>query len=157
MRNITPLGRIQIVKSLALSKLTHLLISLPSPNTLTLQKLQKMFTNFIWRNKRHCVNKEVLQAPSNSGGLNMINVIDFDQGLKLSWLRKVIEGQEAWLGITDNMKINQLLYLGPKEIINIKNNCHIPFWKDFLQSGYQGTQSPNLRNSRGNKKGTIMG
>ena len=47
MRNINPLGRIQVAKRLALSKLTDIILSLPSPNNTTLQKLDKMLTNFI--------------------------------------------------------------------------------------------------------------
>ena len=47
LRNITPIGRIKVVKSLALSKITHILLSLLSPNPVYLEKLDKMFTNFI--------------------------------------------------------------------------------------------------------------
>ena len=60
MRNITPMGRIQVAKSLALSKITHILLSLPSPDKETITKLDNLLTNFVWRNKRHCVNRDML-------------------------------------------------------------------------------------------------
>ena len=134
MRNISPVGRIQIVKSLALSKLTHLFMSLPSPDAETLKKLEKMFNNFVWRNGRHCVNKDILQAPVIKGGLNMINIPNFDLGLKLTWLRKMIKGHEPWLEIAENLKMDQLLYLGPKEIETIRTQCSNPFWQDVCRA-----------------------
>ena len=40
-RNITPLGRITILKSLIISKIIHILQSLPSPDLDTLKQLDK--------------------------------------------------------------------------------------------------------------------
>ena len=37
-----------------------MLQSLPSPDPSTLKELDKLFFNFIWKNKRHEVNKKVL-------------------------------------------------------------------------------------------------
>ena len=37
-RKLTPYGKVTIVKSLLLSKITHILLSLPSPNTNTIKK-----------------------------------------------------------------------------------------------------------------------
>ena len=47
IRNISPIGRIQVAKSLALSKITHILLSLPSPNKETVTKLDKLLTIFV--------------------------------------------------------------------------------------------------------------
>ena len=46
----------------------------------------------------------------------------------------MMKGQETWLEITDNIKIDQLLFLGPKEIMKIKNDCHNPFWRDVCKA-----------------------
>ena len=81
LRNITSIGRIKVAKSLALSKITHILLSLPSSCPECMKKLDKMFTNFIWRGRGHAVNKNILLAPNEMGGQYMIRVKDFDQGL----------------------------------------------------------------------------
>ena len=47
-RKLTLPGKITIIKSLALSKLTHLLISLPNPPDNLLKSLDKLFYKFIW-------------------------------------------------------------------------------------------------------------
>ena len=48
-RNISLLGRIQVVKSLALSK--HFLIALPTPEKEYMRKIDKRFYRFLWRSK----------------------------------------------------------------------------------------------------------
>ena len=60
-RNITPVGRITVFKSLVLSKIIHLLQSLPSPNQTTMSSIEKLALDFIWRNKRHQVSKKHLK------------------------------------------------------------------------------------------------
>ena len=42
-RNLTPLGRITVVKTLLLPKLTHILISLPKPNDRLIKTLETSF------------------------------------------------------------------------------------------------------------------
>ena len=40
-RNLTPHGKITLFKSLMLSKITHILLSLPSPKHSTIKKIRK--------------------------------------------------------------------------------------------------------------------
>ena len=46
----------------------------------------------------------MLQAPTSEGGLNMINVNDFNLGLKITWLRK-LRKNENWYTIAQKLKI----------------------------------------------------
>ena len=48
---LTPIGKIAVLKTLAISKLNHLFISVPSPNKHILKKLESIFFNFIWDGK----------------------------------------------------------------------------------------------------------
>ena len=47
-RSLSPMGRITVIKSLHLSSLIHLFISLPNPNGKLLRDLNELFFNFIW-------------------------------------------------------------------------------------------------------------
>ena len=47
-RNVTPLGKITIIKSLLLSSLNHLFISLPNPDDKIIKEINEMFYSFIW-------------------------------------------------------------------------------------------------------------
>ena len=50
-RNLTPLGRITVVKTLLMSKVTHLFISLQNPSSELITHLDRLFAQFIWRGK----------------------------------------------------------------------------------------------------------
>ena len=46
-RNLTPYGKIIVIKSLLISKITHVLLSIPSPSLERLSRLETIFKNFI--------------------------------------------------------------------------------------------------------------
>ena len=56
-RYLTPYGKIIIIKSLLISKITHVLLSLPSPSPFTINKLEKIFQEFIWGQKNPTFRK----------------------------------------------------------------------------------------------------
>ena len=47
----TPLGRIAIIKSLLISKLSYLLLTLPNPSDNVLSELNKILFMFVWNQK----------------------------------------------------------------------------------------------------------
>ena len=49
-----------------------------------MNKIEKLCINFIWKDKRHEVNKETLCLPIEQGGLHMVNLKDFDNSLKIT-------------------------------------------------------------------------
>ena len=55
-RNITPIGRVCIAKSLILSKIIHILQALPTPPSKFLKAIENLLVDFIWKNKRHEIN-----------------------------------------------------------------------------------------------------
>ena len=102
-RSLTPIGRITVIKSILLSSLNHLFISLPNPNEKLLKDLNELFFNFIWagtsRNK-----KTVLCQEYSNGGLKMVNVNAFNAALKTTWLRKIItDNNSPWSIILQSM------------------------------------------------------
>ena len=128
-RNITPLGRIKILKSLILSKIIHILQSLPSPNQNVLKELDKKNYDFIWRKKRHEVNKITLCQEWQNGGLNMINLQDFDMSLKITLLRKLTTDNPEWEEFAHYYKVDHLLWTGTKIHEQVKNATQNLFWK----------------------------
>ena len=67
-RDLTIVGKITIIKSLALSKLVHLLIALPDPPKNVLQNITKMFYEFIWKGGPDRVKREILTQGYERGG-----------------------------------------------------------------------------------------
>ena len=89
-RNITLMGRITILKSLVLSQITHILQALPSPEPTLLTKIEDLCFDFIWNKKRHEVKKETVYKDIGDGGFKMLNMVEFDFSLKITWLRKLL-------------------------------------------------------------------
>ena len=89
-RNLTPYGKVSIIQSLLMSKITHMLLSLPSPNVISLNELYNTFSNFLWCGKPPKLRKEILEGEIHHGGLKLHNIALFDNTLKLSWLRRYL-------------------------------------------------------------------
>ena len=127
-RNITPMGRITVLKSLILSKIIHILQSLPTPSTCTLNEIDKLNFDFIWKKKRHEVSKTTLCLNWDKGGLDMINLKEFDMSLKLTWLRKYLKQSPEWSEFANFYNIDNIIWTGlnyHKSLVNIHN----PFWR----------------------------
>ena len=68
-RNLTVLGKITVVKTILLSKLSHLLISLPSPNKVYIKALETMLYNYIWGSKTDRISRNQLTKDYKKGGV----------------------------------------------------------------------------------------
>ena len=148
-RNITPIGRINILKSLVLSQITHILQALPSPPKHLLTKLETLCINFIWNGKRHQVKKETLYRNTEEGGLNMLNLTEFDFSLKITWLRKLLTPDPDWKEFPINYKIDRLLFTDSKYHTTILSGIKNKFWKsvtiafiDWYNKYKENTKTP---------------
>ena len=97
-RNLTVYARIQIVKSLGLSKLTHVVQVVPNPPASTIKELQKKINQFVWEGgmqKKHVVNEGRSQQPHMKGGLAVPNVNDFWTSLKCTWIYRLAQASDT--------------------------------------------------------------
>eukprot|EP00745_Piridium_sociabile_P031178 TRINITY_DN51690_c0_g2_i1.p1 TRINITY_DN51690_c0_g2~~TRINITY_DN51690_c0_g2_i1.p1 ORF type:complete len:135 (-),score=5.83 TRINITY_DN51690_c0_g2_i1:26-430(-) len=76
-RQLTPFGKITIIKNMAVSKIIHLLISLPDPSPHFLTELNKCFYNFLWSGKHSKLSKSFVCSSYEKGGLKMLNIYSF--------------------------------------------------------------------------------
>ena len=70
-RNITPLGKICLIKSLFLAKINHILSILLIPNDLFVKELENMFYRFVWNNKPDKIKRSILSQQYKNGGIQM--------------------------------------------------------------------------------------
>ena len=129
-RCITPLGRIAILKSLILSKLTHLWLLLPNPPDDFIDKLQRMSYVFVWNNKRDRIARNVVVRHITEGGLGLPDIRQHIYALKLTWIRKLCSTDHKWKSIlfANFPFISKIKHIGPNftEISRNKNK----FWID---------------------------
>ena len=134
-RDLTPIGRICIIKSLVISQLNHLFISLPNPCENILNELHKIIFNFLWNNGTAKIKKDIITKPYEDGGLDMINLPAYIKALKITWLRRILNSDGVWQNLLlHRIKLDHLLQFGieyvEKVLKDIKNN----FWKDVFIS-----------------------
>ena len=87
-RKLTLLGKVTVIKTLALPKLIHLLTSLPNLKQSLFNDLNKLFFNFIWDGKPEKIKRNTLIADFEDGGLKMIHLQQFNAYLKISWIKR---------------------------------------------------------------------
>ena len=139
-RYLTPLGKITIVKTFVLGKLIHLFSSLPNPDNQIIHQLNTLIFNFIWDNKPEKVKRIQLASDYLQGGLKMVNLENFINSLKITWLRRLLTSmQTPWITLfeTTISKSSDITQLGDIYLKGLINKTKNTFWKDTLSAWIQ--------------------
>ena len=132
-RLLSPVGRITVIKTLIISRFNHLFISLPNPSNNIINELNEMVFNFLWQHKPDKVKRETVFRNMKDGGLNMLNIRASILALKLTWIRRLVNGEGIWQNILlHRFKLDLMLNCGYEYL----NFCHKSiknmFWKDVF-------------------------
>ena len=93
-RKLTLIGRINIVKTLALSKLIFNSSNLSSPNYLS-GAVNNMIFNFIWENKPPKIKKATIIGEKNKGALRIIDFQTMETALKIAWVNRICQNYNS--------------------------------------------------------------
>ena len=96
IRNLSTIGRIIVVKSLIVPKLTHLFMSLPNPSIVLLKEIDTIFFNYIWNSRVDRIARKCVVKQYSDGGLKMINTSIFIKSLKITWVRRLQQSNSSW-------------------------------------------------------------
>ena len=133
-RNLTPYGKVTIIKSLLVSKITHMLLSLPSPSPETIREINETFSSFLWCGKPPKWRKGILEGEFHEGGLKLHNIQLFDKMLKLSWLKRYLCSSGKWTIFPNDFELHGVFQFGPDYLERTIEMTSNPFWKDVIQS-----------------------
>ena len=136
MRNLSVLGKITVVKTLALPKLNYLIMSIPNPPNVFCEDIQKMFFKFIWGNKPDKVKRSQLVQVYALGGAKMIHLQDFVDSLKATWVRRLVKYPSNLQNYFNHIVNTQMpiAEIGPIMLKNIIKEIDNEFWKDVFKS-----------------------
>ena len=70
-RNLTPIGKIAVIKIFVISILTHMFSAIPPPSRNVIIHLNQLFYSFIWNDKAHEISHK--QAPILTQGQYFIH------------------------------------------------------------------------------------
>ena len=140
-RTLTVYGKITVIKTMALSKLSHLVLVLPEIDKSKFKRLENLFFKFIWGDKPDKVSRDHVKLSEKAGGLGMVDIVQFWTALKLSWLRRLIKSKAFWPIILElnvqkqlgkHISSTDLLQLGPNLLTNIGKKFCNNFWKQVF-------------------------
>ena len=96
-RRLTLLGRIAILKSLAVSQIVYVLYSLPTPRGV-IKEINSLLYVFLWDGKSDKIKRTEMINSYSKGGLKMIDIQSFNQSLKMKWVKGYLDddNQAKW-------------------------------------------------------------
>ena len=86
-RDLSIYGKVQIIKSFAVSQLVNVASLLPIPNDIV-KMINKIFFKYLWKSKDK-VKRIKLLKPSKDGGINMIDIESMFRALKAAWIPRL--------------------------------------------------------------------
>ena len=138
-RQLTPFGKITIIKSLLLPKLAHLFISLPKPPEKWMKNLEQVFFKFIWNDKPDKISRSQAVQDYPDGGLKMVHLESYVKSLKVTWLRRILLSSPTSSLITIfnetcQCELSSLLKFGPEYPKQLAKKCTNLFWEELLNA-----------------------
>ena len=135
-RNLTPVGKICIVKTLLISKLVHLFMALPNPSKERLKQIESLIYNFVWKNRGDKIKRTKLVQNYENDGLKMVDIKAFIDSMKLAWLKRLILSDADWthLAYMHLPDATDLLTFGKEKLTLIKNKATNHFYRDLISA-----------------------
>ena len=80
------------------------------------------------------MSKSTLYRDIKSGGLNMVNIKDFESSLNLTWIRRLISGSPDWIEFAEHYCINQLYQTDEKYHNELLTKVKNKFWLSVIKA-----------------------
>ena len=84
-RNLSLIGKIQVVNTLIASLFVHKMMVLPNIPKRIIKNLENIIREFIWNGKKAKIAFKTLQNRKEDGGLNLVNLENKEKALKSTW------------------------------------------------------------------------
>ena len=140
IRNLSLIGRVTVIKALAISKLVHLFSSLPTPRSETMAKIKQMLFKFIWNGKNDKIRRTKICQSYENDGIKMVDVDLFVASLKCSWIKRLqsnsVADRKCVIGSRNslNKRIENLSWHGTSMLKSLAKKTGNKFLADVLHA-----------------------
>ena len=101
-RHLTIFGKLVVIKTLCLPKLTHVVTVVPNPCSTFITELETEFKHFVSNNCPSVVCEVTKYMRKDEGGLGMLRINPFWKAVRMSWLRRLITSKSTWAKLHRN-------------------------------------------------------
>ena len=136
-RDLTPLGKITIIKTFLLTKFNHLFLSIPSPGQELTQQINSVLFKYLWGGKPDKIKRSYITLDYNEGGLRMVNLQNHIQSLKLTWMTRMFTTiKSGWLQFFETVisPVRNITKFGHGWCERLTKKITNDFWKDVFQA-----------------------
>ncbi len=109
-RYLTIKGKITILNNLALAPLIYVSSVIDTPEK-AIKEVDTIIQNFIWEGKTAQISKNTLIQTIENGGLKLCDFKTKVKSLKLSWVKRLVENNNAKWKVRPNTFTNTTIYL----------------------------------------------
>ena len=93
------IGKITVLKTFAIPKLVYPLTVLSNPNDEVIKQLKLKMFSFLWNGKPDKISRTQIIQDYKYGGLRMIDIDSFVDGLKSTWVKRILYQRESNISI----------------------------------------------------------
>jgi len=146
-RNLTPIGKITVIKTLLVSQLNHLFIALPNPSNIFISKLTNIHYSCLWNGKNDRIKRDIIVTDYEEGELKMVDLNYLIDAIKSTWIRCLFICNSKCTKIFEKEINTHLLFNCGIDYIQIcVNKLKNSFWKGVLIA-FNTIQEKNKQNS----------
>ena len=134
-RNLTVLGRVVVIKSLVLPKLSYVAQMLPNPDKEFIKEVNNMFYKYVWNDKPDRVKRNQFVQNYENGGVKMPDVESHINALKINWIRRFTRDEKKWIKLSElclNVPSKDICSMGLERFKMLKTSINNKFWYDVL-------------------------
>jgi len=95
-RNLSIIGKINIIKCLGISQVIYALTMLPAPGGRFLKDLENILFEFIWNGSTDRIKRSTLVGNLDLGGINMVDICNLNRSLKIGWVKRLATQYGTW-------------------------------------------------------------
>jgi hypothetical protein len=107
-RDLSLIGKVTILKSLAFSMITYQCCSLNVPDEF-LETVNSLAFKFLWSGKPNKIKSKTIIADYTKGGLRMLDIKSFSSAQKVMWVKRLVKSKPAsWKAYPEHV-LNTLL------------------------------------------------
>ena len=143
-RNLTLFGKVQIIKTMAVSKIVHVATLLPIPVG-GVKQLNSIFFNFIW-GKRDKIKRNTVIRAQKDGGLNMLDLDKLFKSFKAAWIGRISDKDNdtaSWVQLPREylycgVHYKFMLDMNIDDSVELKELDELPsFYNEVIKSYYK--------------------